>query len=282
MVLIKWCLLLEGIALWPVNAHLVMTSPEPYSIDTLNNSPLAADGSDFPCKLRDNAFRVPSEEAVYRAGDNHTMTFQGSATHGGGSCQVSLTSDREPTKNSEWMVIQSYEGGCPADVAGTLAGGPASDNSLQLLFTIPENIGPGKYTLAWTWFNRIGNREMYMNCAPITVTSDSSVQSFRDAENYSNIFPPMFIANINGCKTREGVDVRFPQPGSFVETKGQLKDLMGKNDPACTGIPTFGSFGVTKTTVPLATSDALEKNPSAPTSSAFTTARTSWCCCHTL
>lgn len=282
MILIKWCFLLEAFALWLVNAHLIMTSPEPYNKDTLNNSPLAADGSDFPCKSLGNAFQAPSEETIYRAGDNYTMTFQGSATHGGGSCQVSLTSDREPTKNSEWMVIQSYEGGCPADVAGNLAGGAASDNSLQLLFTIPENIGPGKYTLAWTWFNRIGNREMYMNCAPITVTGDSSVRSFKGAENYSNIFPPMFIANINGCKTTEGVDVRFPQPGSVVEFQGQVSNLAGGDDPACTGVPTFGSLGVTKTTVPLATSDALGKNDSVPTSSAFTTSRTSWCCCHTL
>lgn len=282
MILIKWGLLLEAIALWTVNAHLIMTSPEPYSNDTLNNSPLAADGSDFPCKLRSKAFQTPSEETIYRAGDNYTMAFQGSATHGGGSCQVSLTSDREPTKNSEWKVIQSYEGGCPADVAGNLAGGPTSDNSLQLLFTIPENIDPGKYTLAWTWFNRIGNREMYMNCAPVTVTSDSSFRSFKDEEKYSNIFPPMFIANINGCNTPEGVDVRFPQPGSVIEYNGQVNDLTGENDPACTGIPAFGGVGVTKTTVSLATSDALQKNASAPTSSAFTTFRTSSCCCHAL
>lgn len=53
-----------------------------------------------------------------------------------------------PTKNSEWKVIQSYEGGCPTDVAGNLTGSPASNNSLQLLFTIPETISPGKYTSA--------------------------------------------------------------------------------------------------------------------------------------
>ncbi|KAJ5626397.1 hypothetical protein N7510_002706 [Penicillium lagena] len=52
-----------------------MGSPEPYNKDTLNNSPLAADGSDFPCKLRGDAFRVPSEEAIYCAGNNYSMTF---------------------------------------------------------------------------------------------------------------------------------------------------------------------------------------------------------------
>lgn len=35
MILIKWCLLLEAIELWPVDAHLIMTSPELYSKDPL-------------------------------------------------------------------------------------------------------------------------------------------------------------------------------------------------------------------------------------------------------
>ena len=131
---------------------------------------------------------------------------------------MSLTSDREPTKSSEWKVIKSYEGGCPADVAGNLAGGSSANNSLELHVTIPENIEPGKYTLAWTWFNRIGNREMYMNCAPITVTRNSLERS-SETVKHSSDFPPMFVANINGCTTREGVDIRFPQVGSVVEYK---------------------------------------------------------------
>ncbi|KAK4940877.1 hypothetical protein LTR66_014870 [Elasticomyces elasticus] len=208
-----------------------MTSPEPYSRDTINNSPLAADGSDFPCKLQPGAFHAPTEESIYWAGQNNTIKLLGSATHGGGSCQVSLTTDREPTKRSEWKVIKSYEGGCPASVPGILPGDATSDHSLQLHFAIPEGIEPGKYTLAWTWFNRIGNREMYMNCAPITVANDSPSNSFDNTPKQSPAFPPMFVANINGCMTRENVDIRFPWPGSIVEYNGDRNNRPQESEP---------------------------------------------------
>jgi hypothetical protein len=42
-----------------------MVSPKPYSKETLNNSPLAEHGSDFPYKLRTDVFLAPSTETVY-------------------------------------------------------------------------------------------------------------------------------------------------------------------------------------------------------------------------
>lgn len=244
--LTKWYFLLAAIAVWEISAHMILTSPEPYSKESLNNSPLAADGSDFPCKLRPNAFQAPSEETIIGVGDSHTLAFQGSATHGGGSCQVSLTSDREPSQSSEWKVIKSFEGGCPANVESNIAGDSTAADPYTFDFAIPESITPGKYTLAWTWFNRFGNREMYMNCAPITVTSGSAKRSKGEAQNDSSNFPPMFVANINGCITQEGVDIRFPQPGENVEYKGQITNLAPKDEAACKGFPTFGSSAVTR------------------------------------
>ncbi|CAG8893295.1 unnamed protein product [Penicillium nalgiovense] len=90
MILVKWCLLLQAVAFSPTYAHLRMASPEPYgsSRKTLDNSPLAADGSDFPCKISPGDFIVPTEEATYRTGSNNIIKLLGSATHGGGSCQV--------------------------------------------------------------------------------------------------------------------------------------------------------------------------------------------------
>ncbi|KAI3097954.1 CAZyme family AA11 [Penicillium roqueforti] len=247
MIFVKWHLLLQAFVFSPVYAHLEMISPQPYRPieKELDNSPLAVDGSDFPCKLSPGDFLAPTEEATYWTGHDNTINLLGSITHGGGSCQVSLTSDREPTKSSEWKVIKSFEGGCPASVPGNLPGGAASDNSLQLHFAIPKGIAPGKYTLAWTWFNRIGNREMYMNCAPITVANASTSNSSDGMPKQSPAFPPMFIANVNGCITKENVDIRFPWPGSFVEYNGDSKNRPLEHEPVCIGHPTFGPIPIT-------------------------------------
>ncbi|CAI7626115.1 unnamed protein product [Penicillium glandicola] len=213
-----------------VNAHMIMSSPVPYSKDSLNNSPLAADGSDFPCKLRDNAFEAPSTETIIAIGESYPLTFIGSATHGGGSCQISLTTDLEPSKTSDWKVIKSFEGGCPANVAGNLVGGADLIDPYSFNFTIPDGITAGKYTLAWTWFNRVGNREMYMNCAPITVSGTSSKRSTEELEKRTTSFPPMFVANING---------------DYVEYDGDASNLAEEGSAACTGTATFGGSGDT-------------------------------------
>ncbi|KAF7597127.1 hypothetical protein BBP40_009465 [Aspergillus hancockii] len=231
-----------------MDAHMIMSQPAPYGKDTLNNSPLEAGGSDFPCKLRPNAFQDPAQETVAKVGERMPLTFIGSATHGGGSCQISLTKELEPTKDTEWMVIKSIEGGCPANVEGNLAGGADMINPTEFSYTIPEGIEPGKYTLAWTWFNRIGNREMYMNCAPITV-ADGSVEASGGTEDRvvrkrSTSYPPLFVANINGCITKEGVDIRFPNPGDNVEYAGNPSNLAPDGSVACTGAPVFGGDGI--------------------------------------
>ncbi|KAJ5836942.1 hypothetical protein N7447_002968 [Penicillium robsamsonii] len=228
-----------------VNAHMIMSSPTPFSKDTLNNSPLLEDGSDFPCKLRDNAFEAPSTETTIAIGESYPLTFIGSATHGGGSCQISLTTDLQPSKSSQWKVIKSFEGGCPANVDGNIPGGPDLIDPHSFNFTIPDGISAGKYTLAWTWFNRIGNREMYMNCAPITVSGGSSKRSPEELERRATSFPPMFVANINGCLTQESVDIRFPQPGDYVEHDGEPTNLASEGSEACIGTARFGGSGDT-------------------------------------
>ncbi|KAJ5651563.1 uncharacterized protein N7484_005286 [Penicillium longicatenatum] len=243
-------LLLETLVLRVVSGHLIMMSPEPYSNTTLNNSPLASNGSDFPCKLRDDAFAAPAKENIYEVGVSNTMRFMGSATHGGGSCQLSLTEDLAPSKESIWKVIRSYEGGCPKNVGGNLAGDANSDNDIQLDFTIPENIASGKYTLAWTWFNRIGDREMYMNCAPITVDSPSLPVFNQSIQNQAQDYPPMFIANINGCMTPQNLDIRFPQPGKNVELNGLARNLLPEGQQVCTGTPEFGDSAAMNPIVP--------------------------------
>lgn len=226
------------------NAHMKMVQPVPYGKDSLNNSPLDGKGGDFPCKLRDGTYTVSTENTM-EIGVPQTLQLMGQATHGGGSCQISLTEDRAPSKSTTWKVIQSYEGGCPANVTGNMGGDASALDPYTFSFKIPDDIAAGKYTLAWTWFNRIGNREMYMNCAPVTVTSGSSKRNVPIVEKRTANYPPMFVANINGCTTKEGVDIRFPQPGADPLYLGAVANLAPEGDAACTGTATFAGDGTT-------------------------------------
>lgn len=217
--------------------HMEMRSPVPYGKSTLNNSPLDPSGSDFPCKQRPGAFEKEGANNVMAIGSPQTLSFTGSAVHGGGSCQIALTTDLAPTKNSKWMVIKSIIGGCPANVPGNLPEDPNGSGASTFQYTIPEGIAPGEYSLSWTWFNKVGNREMYQNCAPVTVTGGAGKRDTQDRrrfeaaeaaklrarQNAAASFPDLFVCNlagINSCTTPEGSEYEFPNPGPDVQTAG--------------------------------------------------------------
>lgn len=67
---------------------------------------------------------------------------QGSAVHGGGSCQLAITSDMQPSAETSWRVLMSIESGCPSKDGS----GPSTYD-----FTIPADLTPGQYSFAWTW-----------------------------------------------------------------------------------------------------------------------------------
>jgi hypothetical protein len=201
------------------NAHIIMEQPVPYSVDKIDNSPITK--SQFPCKSN-LGFTVSTMNSM-AVGSQQTIKFKGTAVHGGGSCQLSVTTDTEPTENSKFKVIKSIEGGCPG-VDGTT-------NEYQ--FELPDSIPNGKATFAWTWFSKMsGAPELYMNCAPIEVTGGASDTSKFDA------LPDMFVANIGeGCTSPQNFATQFPNPGSVVE-KGATNDQK----------PPTGSCGATGTT----------------------------------
>ncbi|KFY03211.1 hypothetical protein O988_01638 [Pseudogymnoascus sp. VKM F-3808] len=211
------------------SAHIIMTTPKPFGKSTLNNSPLLADGSDFPCKQRGGVYDPEGASNSMALGSKQPLNFQGSAVHGGGSCQISITYDEKPTKDSVWKVIHSIEGGCPArGVEGNLGGGPDTPVPDDYSFSIPDSLPTGNAVLAWTWFNKVGNREMYMNCAPIDITGGNA-KSKRDTAAYDAL-PDMFTANIgNGCSTAQSADLKFPSPGDSLEKlgSGELVDPLG-------------------------------------------------------
>ncbi|KAL9573790.1 hypothetical protein ACKAV7_002334 [Fusarium commune] len=202
------------------SAHMLMNNPKPYG--NPDNSPLDASGANFPCK---GAVNDGSVNNVYKQGSTQQLSFTGQAVHGGGSCQVSLTTDKNPTKDSVWKVIKSIEGGCPSRTAtGNLGDNAKAENPDKYDFTIPEELAAGEYTLAWTWFNHVGNREMYMNCAAINVEGSGGSKDYLDS------LPDMFVANIgNDCETLADTDLKFPNPGKDVsKLKSLLTDAKGE------------------------------------------------------
>jgi hypothetical protein len=250
------------------SAHIVMTNPVPFG--SPNNSPLDASGADFPCKgpVGGGDFGVNS----YAQGSSQKLAFKGTAVHGGGSCQVSVTTDLNPTTASVWKVIKSIEGGCPARNA---EGNIGNDANLEVPYTydfqIPEELAAGKYVFAWTWFNKVGNREMYMNCAPVTVTGSGG------SEGFLQTLPDMFKANIgNGCSTPANKDIEFPNPGNYVEQLNGATNAFAAPTGNCAG-GNPGSPAPTKpaptksTAAPTSKTAAPTVAPSAPASSPIAT-----------
>ncbi|RYP49863.1 hypothetical protein DL769_011027 [Monosporascus sp. CRB-8-3] len=196
------------------NAHMLMKNPVPFpSQDTAGNGPLKEDGSDFPCKYTGPQTYTNGEANVYPQGSKQKLQTIGQAVHGGGSCQISITYDTAPTKDSVWKVIHSIEGGCPARNAA----GNAGDNANAVApdeyeFIIPDNIPTGKGVIAWTWINRIGNREFYMNCGAVEITGNGGDEAAYDA------LPDMTVLNIMGEQlSNHATDVKFANPGKSVE-----------------------------------------------------------------
>lgn len=85
-------------------------------------------------------------------GEPQTLSFQGQATHGGGSCQISLSTDKQPTKDSVFKVIYSIEGGCPSKNPGNVGVNPFGYGADKFQYSIPPEISPGDYTLACKYF----------------------------------------------------------------------------------------------------------------------------------
>ncbi|KAF2476428.1 uncharacterized protein BDR25DRAFT_300433 [Lindgomyces ingoldianus] len=236
------------------SAHIIMAQPVPYSVDKIDNSPITA--SQFPCKSQ-NGFTVSTMNKM-AVGSKQTISFKGTAVHGGGSCQLSVTMDTEPTANSKFKVIKSIEGGCP--------GVEAQTNTYD--FELPDAIPNGKATFAWTWFSKMsGAPELYMNCAPIEVTGGAS-----DTSKFDQL-PDMFVANINnGCTSPQNFATKFPNPGSEVQmgNTNDVKDPTGNcgstgggNTPASSaagGSPSSAPISQPASSAP-AVSSAAPSNP---------------------
>jgi hypothetical protein len=205
-----------------IDAHFSINAPVPIPGSAVKD-PLEPSGSDFPCHGVD--LSIPATRTPMVVGDDQPLAFDlnngtNTAVHGGGSCQISVTYEtdkgkvRDPTN---WKVIKSYIGGCPTNSKGNLAtavvcnGQNSPDCVNRLSFVVPPEVKDGNATLAWTWFNNVGDREMYMNCAAVRFTG---------GRNQIGALPDMFVANlasINSCKTTESTNTDVPDPGKYVQ-----------------------------------------------------------------
>ncbi|KAK7754187.1 hypothetical protein SLS62_003764 [Diatrype stigma] len=195
------------------NAHMLMKSPTPFPSQNGLNGPLEVDGSNFPCKYSGADTFTGGEVNTYPQGSKQTLSTIGQAVHGGGSCQISITYDTAPTKDSVWKVIHSIEGGCPARNTPGNAGGDASAVAPDTYdFTVPEDLPTGKGVVAWTWLNKVGNREFYMNCGAVEITGSGG------SKDAYNALPDMTVLNIMGKDiVGDSSDVKFANPGKSLE-----------------------------------------------------------------
>ncbi|KFY31083.1 hypothetical protein V493_01412, partial [Pseudogymnoascus sp. VKM F-4281 (FW-2241)] len=180
-------------------------------IDYDMTSPLSASGSDYPCKgyLSDIGTSAGRSTGYVEAGTEYVFNLRGTATHDGGSCQASLSIDGGTT----FKVIKSFIGGCPIE-------------NMSYPFKIPSDVPVGPAVFAWTWFNKLGNREMYMNCASLTIGKGSN---FAPSVPFASL-PDIFVANIgNDCSTAESSNLEFPDPGKDVTRvdSGEFKQPIG-------------------------------------------------------
>ncbi|KAE9380567.1 lytic polysaccharide monooxygenase, partial [Stipitochalara longipes BDJ] len=193
-------------------AHMEMSFPPPLrskynplylslesgKVDYSMTSPLSG-AAQFPCKGYQSDMGTPAAASVitWNQGAAVNFTISGSASHSGGSCQAALSYD----SGKSFKVIHSFIGGCPLTPNWDL--------------TIPSDAPKGAALFAWSWYNEVGNREIYMNCASITIGAGSSKKRASSVAFSSR--PDLFVANLaNGCTTIETEDVVFPNPGPDV------------------------------------------------------------------
>ncbi|KAL2183982.1 hypothetical protein L209DRAFT_474475 [Thermothelomyces heterothallicus CBS 203.75] len=272
------------------SGHMIMNSPTPYNLNIqplLQVDPLSGDSYPFPCH---NQYGFTTRTLV-EAGGVTLVNFTGGGQHGGGSCQFSITYD-EPVNGGDWdksakfKTIYSIIGGCPTvftDETRNLAP-VAMDKNMrqdsqhcgndsgidcirQFMVPIPKFLKNGPATFAWTWFNKLGNKEMYMNCAPINITGGTGDETEMEK------LPDIFIANypndpeVPNCITgirADKVVVNFPNPGKYGLVLQDPVEPVNKPSGYCSQIPAAQSVPVFES-VPVSQDGPASSTRSLPT-----------------
>lgn len=219
-------------------AHMAMTEPAPRrspnhsgyrggsSVDYDMTSPLGGSRK-FPCR---GAPKGPKAK-TYTAGQPIKTHIGGSAKHGGGHCQFSMTYD-----DNTFVVLKTIYGTCLMD-------------SVNYEIPLPKDAPNGNVTLAWSWFNKVGNREFYMNCADIEITGGSDYGAFTGKK--------MVVANWPGHPTLPegfandyGKDMFESQPILSIKPNGAPKKPSVPEKPKYEQKPAYPNDGKYKSNYP--------------------------------
>lgn len=150
------------------SAHMRMSDPPP--INALGNKfgkgedqrePLMGP-EQFPCRGYGSSLGSGAGQTVaqWEAGSTQKFKTFGApapsfqASHGGGSCQVSFSTDLGKT----FKVVKSFIGGCPSlPDGGNVGNGEAHGTHIVngYPFKVPKDLPTGPILFAWTWFNNI-------------------------------------------------------------------------------------------------------------------------------
>ena len=135
----------------------------------LNVSP---DFFSFPCK------GFPKGPVVATFEKNEiTITLEGTATHGGGHCQFGISYD-----DNNFVVLKTVLNECLL-------------NTMSYSYEIPTYARGDNITVFWTWINRIGNREYYMECTDVNVNNVTK-------NIYKKYYTPKHFVNLGINKIR--------------------------------------------------------------------------------
>ena len=233
------------------SAHMFMASPKPIE-GSAPKDPLHLDGSNFPChgvSLSGVAHQLMEAGSSFRLQFDLGANGENTAVHGGGSCQLAVTFESSTDKARDpgnWHVIYSIEGGCPSNSAGNLRNStyctsPGQDECVHTWnVPLPKGLQSGQAVISWTWFNAVGDREMYQNCAKVEITGGTGEEM--------ESFPPIYVANIGSgdvCTAApERTNLAFHDPGQH---RTMMSATKGKNWPYATATCSFGGF--TQTTI---------------------------------
>ena len=159
-------------------------------------APLYYDGSTypFPCK---GFPKGPSTKTIN--GNIVNIKLEGSAIHGGGHCQFGVTYD-----DSKFVVLKTVIGNCLT-------------SGMNYNFDLPPNIPSGDITVFWTWINKIGNREYYMECADITVNNSNGNNSPVEIQGKE-----LLVVNILG---KTIIPEGFPSSNDGINLLNARKDI---------------------------------------------------------